>query len=186
MDCIVHGVTKSWTWLSDFYFHFYFPVLSDRSTMTHPSWVALHSMAHSFIELDKLWSMWSDWLVFCDCGFHSVCLLMEKDKKLMEASWWERLTEGETGFFSDGRAMLSKALIQFSVDGWVSVLSLLFDLRPNYGGGNEDNGNHNVKSLFASQVFIVALFTIDKTCNQSACWSDECIEKYEIYIYVHI
>ena len=40
--------------------------------------------------------MWSDWLVFCDCGFHSVCPLMEKDKRLMEASWWERLTEGES------------------------------------------------------------------------------------------
>ena len=26
-------------------------VLSELSTMTHPSWVALHSMAHSFIEL---------------------------------------------------------------------------------------------------------------------------------------
>ena len=46
--------------------------------------------------------MWSDWLVFCDCGFQSVCLLMEKDKRLMEASWWERLTEGETGSCSDG------------------------------------------------------------------------------------
>ena len=29
------------------------PVLPELSTMTHPSWVALHSMAHSFIELDK-------------------------------------------------------------------------------------------------------------------------------------
>ena len=28
-------------------------VLSELSTMTHPSWVALHSMAHSFTELDK-------------------------------------------------------------------------------------------------------------------------------------
>ena len=28
-------------------------VLSELSTMTHMSWVALHSMAHSFIELDK-------------------------------------------------------------------------------------------------------------------------------------
>ena len=28
-------------------------VLSEPSTMTHPSWVALHSIAHSFIELDK-------------------------------------------------------------------------------------------------------------------------------------
>ena len=41
--------------------------------------------------------MWSDCLVFCDCGFHSVCSLTEKDKRLMEAFWWERLTEGETG-----------------------------------------------------------------------------------------
>ena len=41
--------------------------------------------------------MWSDWLVFCDCDFQSVCPLMEKDKRLMEASWWDRLTEGETG-----------------------------------------------------------------------------------------
>ena len=28
-------------------------VLSELSTMTHLSWVALHSIAHSFIELDK-------------------------------------------------------------------------------------------------------------------------------------
>ena len=27
--------------------------LSELSTMTRPSWVALHSMAHSFTELDK-------------------------------------------------------------------------------------------------------------------------------------
>ena len=37
--------------------------------------------------------------------------------------------------------MLSKSLVQFSVDGWGCVPSLLFDLRPNYGRGNEDNGN---------------------------------------------
>ena len=37
--------------------------------------------------------------------------------------------------------MLSKSLIQFSVDGQGCVPSLLFDLRPNYGGGNEDNGD---------------------------------------------
>ena len=29
-------------------------------------------------------------------------------------------------------AMLSKSLIQFSVDGWGCVPSLLFELRPNY------------------------------------------------------
>ena len=33
--------------------------------------------------------------------------------------------------------MLSKSLIQFSVDVQGCVPSLLFDLRPNYGGGNE-------------------------------------------------
>ena len=33
--------------------------------------------------------MWSDWLAFCGCGLHSVFPLMEKDKRLMEASWWE-------------------------------------------------------------------------------------------------
>ena len=37
--------------------------------------------------------------------------------------------------------MLSKSLIQFSVDGQGCVPSLLFDLRPNYGGGKEDNGD---------------------------------------------
>ena len=35
--------------------------------------------------------------------------------------------------------MLCKSLIQFSVDGRDCVPSLLFDLRPDYGGGNEDN-----------------------------------------------
>ena len=45
-------------------------VMSELSTITCPSWVA-----HSLIELDKAnWSMWSVWLVFCDCDFHSVCL----------------------------------------------------------------------------------------------------------------
>ena len=49
-------------------------------------------------------------------------------------------TEGETESCSD-RAMLSKSLIQFSVDGRACVPSLLFDLRPDCGGGNEDNGD---------------------------------------------
>ena len=40
-----------------------------------------------------------------------------------------------------GRAMFSKSLIQFSVDGQGCVPSMLLDLRQNYGGGNEDNGN---------------------------------------------
>ena len=68
-------------------------------------------------------------LVFYACGFHSVCPLMDKYKRLMEASSWERLTEGEKGLIVIGGAMVSKPLIQFSVDGQGCVPSLLFDLR---------------------------------------------------------
>ena len=82
--------------------------------------------------------MWLDWLVFCDCGFQPVCALMEKDKRLMEASWWERL-RGKLGLVLMGGAMLNKSLIQSSVEGRGCVPSLLFDLRPNYG--NENNGD---------------------------------------------
>ena len=64
---------------------------------------------------------------------------MEMDKRLMKASLWERLTEGELGLVLMGMATLSKSLIQLFVDGWGCVPTLLFDLRPNYGGVNEDN-----------------------------------------------
>ena len=48
-------------------------VLSELSTMTRPSWVALHGMAHGFIELDKavvhvislISFMWL-WFSFCE------------------------------------------------------------------------------------------------------------------------
>ena len=55
------------------------------------------------LSLTGLWSMWSVWLDFCDCGFLSVIPLMDKDKRLMEASWWERLIVRETGSCSYGR-----------------------------------------------------------------------------------
>ena len=44
-------------------------VLSDLSTMTHPSWVAPRAWL-SFIELDKaVVLVWLGWLVFCEYGF---------------------------------------------------------------------------------------------------------------------
>ena len=46
---------------------------------------ALHGMAHSFTELDKAVAHVIRWLVFCDCGFQSVCPLMDENKRLMEA-----------------------------------------------------------------------------------------------------
>ena len=69
--------------------------------------------------------MWPDWLVSCDCSFQSVCPLREKGRRLMEASWWERLW-GKLGPVLMAGALFSKSLIQFSVDGWGSVPSLLF------------------------------------------------------------
>ena len=58
----------------------------------------------------------------------------------MQAYSWERLWR-KLDLSLMGKAMLSKSLIQFSVDGRGCVPSLLFDLRPNYGGGNEDNSD---------------------------------------------
>ena len=85
--------------------------------------------------------MWSVWLVFCYCGFPSLCLLMKRIRglwKLPDGRDWLR---GKLGLVLMGRPMLSKSLIQFSVDGRGCVPSLLFELRPNYGGGDEDNGD---------------------------------------------
>ena len=47
--------------------------------------------------------------------------------------------KGKLSLVLIGRAMLSKSLIQLSVDGWVCVPTLLFDLRTKYGGCDEDN-----------------------------------------------
>ena len=57
---------------------------SELSTMTCPTWVAFHGMTHSFLELDKAVVHVSR--LVSDCGFQSVFPLMEKDKRLMEAS----------------------------------------------------------------------------------------------------
>ena len=54
--------------------------------MTHPSWVALHGMSHSFIELDKAVIHVISLVSFYDRGFHSVYPLMDQDKRLVEAS----------------------------------------------------------------------------------------------------
>ena len=43
-------------------------------------------MADGFIELDKAVVPVISLISFCDCGFHSVCPLMDEDKRLMEAS----------------------------------------------------------------------------------------------------
>ena len=72
---------------------------------------------------------------------------------ILSALWWRRIRglwklhdgrdwlRGKLDLVLMGRAMFNKSLIQFSVDEWCYIPSLLFDLRQNYGGGNEDNGN---------------------------------------------
>ena len=72
---------------------------------------------------------------------------------ILSALWWIKIRgswklpdgrdwlRGKLGLVLMGRAMFNNSLIQFSVDGWGWVPSLLFDLRSNYGGANEDNGN---------------------------------------------
>ena len=54
------------------------------------SWVAQRSMAHSFTELDKAVIHVISLLVFCNYSFHSVCLLMDKVKRLVEGLADER------------------------------------------------------------------------------------------------
>ena len=60
---------------------------------------------------------------------------------------WERMTEGKLGLILMNTAMLSKSLIQFSVDEWGCVTSLYFVLRPNCGRGNGDHGDLLQKDL---------------------------------------
>ena len=52
-----------------------------------------------------------------------------------------------------GGAMLSKSVIQFSVDGRGCVPSPFFDLRPKYGGGNDEK-KAKVKSLSRALFFV--------------------------------
>ena len=96
--------------------------------------------------------MWSVWLVFCDCDFHSIFPLTDKNKRLPDDRDW---LWGKLGLVLMGKAKLSKSLIQFSVDGWDCVPSLLFDLKPNYGGGNEGSGDLLQKVLCRHSLHIV-------------------------------
>ena len=105
----VHGVADSRTWLSDF---------------TYTSKFHIYALIYC-ICWTRLWSMWLDWLVFCDCGFQTA-LWRRRIRglwKLPDGIDWLR---GNLGLVLMGGAMLGKSLIQFSVDGWSCVPSLLF------------------------------------------------------------
>ena len=67
-----------------------------------------------------------------------------------------------------GGATLSKCLTQFSVEGRGFVSSLLFDLRPNYGGGNEENGD-----LLSKGPMQALLHSVPQTLQQAT--ADPCL-----------
>ena len=62
------------------------PVQYDTSILGGPKW-------HSFISLSytRLWSTWSDWLVFCDYGFSvsALCALLQHLPSYLDFSYLE-------------------------------------------------------------------------------------------------
>ena len=89
-------------------------VLSELSTMTCPSCVALHSMTDNVIEFQKavihviilvsfLWLWFSFWGSGITVLSFSVCLPMDENKRLVQAFWWDRLAVGKPGSYSGGQ-----------------------------------------------------------------------------------
>ena len=72
-----------------------------------------------------------------------------------------------------GGAILSKSLMQFSgfSDGPGCVPFLLFDLRPNYGRGNGDNGDHLQKVLYKALLRPVPWTLQQATTSPCLCQS---------------
>ena len=95
--------------------------------------------------------MWSVWFIFCDCGFILSALWRIRLRGLCKFPDGRDWLWGNLGlvlmWWWGGGAMLRKSLIQFLVDGWGYVASLLFGLRPNYSRGNGRNGDLLQKDL---------------------------------------
>ena len=96
--------------------------------------------------------------------------------------WWRRIRglwklpdgrdwlRGNLGPVLMGGAMLSKSLIQFSVEGWSCVPSLLFDLSSNYRGGNEDNQWPPSKGPMQALLHSVPPTLQQSTAEPRLCW----------------
>ena len=70
--------------------------------------------------------MWLDCLVFCDCGFSFSVLWWSRIRGLWKLPDGIDWLNGILDLVLMGRDMFSKSLIQFSVDRWSCVPSLLF------------------------------------------------------------
>ena len=89
---------------------------------------ALQGITHSVIELDKAVVHVINFISFLWLWFYFVCPLMNKDKILRKLPDGRDWLWGKLGLALMGRAMFSKSLIQFSLDGWGCVPSLWFGL----------------------------------------------------------
>ena len=99
-------------------------VLTELSTMTRLSWVALHGMAHSFIELDKTVVHMIRLVSF------SVIVVF-----ILSALWWRKIRglwklpggrdwlRGKLGLVLIDGAILSKSLIQIFIFGGSKIIA---------------------------------------------------------------
>jgi len=87
--------------------------------------------------------------------------------KLSDGIEWLR---GKLSLVLMGGTMLSKSLIQFSVDGQGCIPSLLFDLRPNYDGRNEGKWVYKMGIYFLfSFAFPFSLSLFFFFCKEAIC-----------------
>ena len=148
---IVHGVAKSRTRLSNFLFTFHFHAL-EKEMATHSSVLAWRIPGKGepgglpSMGLHRVGHTWSD---LAAAAAAVIFFVKDKSRILSRIRSLWKLPDGRDwlreilGPVLMGRAMLSKSLIQFSVDGWSYVPSLLLTLgqtmvqviKINYGGG---------------------------------------------------
>ena len=88
-------------------------VLSEFSTMTRPSWVALHSMAYSLIELDKAEFHVIRLVSFLWLWFSYLFSLIRRIRGLWKFPDGRDWLMGELGLVLMGRAILNKSLILY-------------------------------------------------------------------------
>ena len=100
----------------------------------------------------------SIWLVFCDCGFHSVCPLMDEDKRLRKLPDGRDWLRGKLSLALVGKAMLSKSSFQVSADEWGCGSFSWFGLRSNMVGVMAVMVLKFFKKTYASTPWLPGLF----------------------------